>query len=529
MFWADKIVSDIERRLAPKIKAGPLVIRDEKTASGHVHVGAARTIAIHGIIAEIFKERGIAHTFLYEINNFDAFDSLLPYIDHEVYRPYLGKPLFTLPSPEEGFKNFADYYGREFMGVIEALGFKPSFYYSYDKYKEGKFDEAIDIALQQDELIRDIYRRVSGSDKKESWLPIMMICQMCGKIATTKALAYDGKEVAYICETAAQKTGAFGCGHEGKGSPFGGKAKLPWKVEWGAKFKVFSVDVEGEGKDLATKGGARDVANHIAREVFHYEPPFDVPHEFFLVKGKKMSTSKGNAATAKEMSELLPSHIFRLALLSKEYRQAFNFEPEGDTIPILYDLYDKLAEKKWTGVTDDMTRLFDLTHTEGLKDKRMKKRFLPRFSQIAFIAQMPHLDLLAEVERIKGEGLTGEDIEEAQERAFYAKKWVSEYAPEDYRYELQQSLPERAKALSAGQKEALKRLAEYIQTTPELNGPALHEQLHALKEELHIEPKALFSALYISFLGKESGPKAGWFLSVLPRDFVLTRLSEVVK
>jgi len=31
------------------------------------------------------------------------------------------------------------------------------------------------------------------------------------------------------------------------------------------------------------------------------------------------------------------------------------------------------------------------------------------------------------------------------------------------------------------------------------------------------------------FLGKDHGPKAGWFLSVLPKDFVTTRLREAIK
>jgi lysyl-tRNA synthetase class 1 len=42
-----------------------------------------------------------------------------------------------------------------------------------------------------------------------------------------------------------------------------------------------------------------------------------------------------------------------------------------------------------------------------------------------------------------------------------------------------------------------------------------------------VEPKQLFSAIYFSILGKESGPKAGWFLSVLPKDFLIKRLKEV--
>jgi lysyl-tRNA synthetase class I len=35
-----------------------------------------------------------------------------------------------------------------------------------------------------------------------------------------------------------------------------------------------------------------------------------------------------------------------------------------------------------------------------------------------------------------------------------------------------------------------------------------------------------FGAIYWAFLGKSSGPQAGWFLAALPRDFVLSRLRD---
>jgi len=48
-------------------------------------------------------------------------------------------------------------------------------------------------------------------------------------------------------------------------------------------------------------------------------------------------------------------------------------------------------------------------------------------------------------------------------------------------------------------------------------------------DQLGYDPKDLFSAIYLSFLGKESGPKAGWFLSVLDRKFLEKRLEEVIR
>lgn len=122
------------------------------------------------------------------------------------------------------------------------------------------------------------------------------------------------------------------------------------------------VDIEGAGNDHSTKGGSRDVATHISKEVFKYEPPLDVPYEFFLVGGSKMSSSKGQGSSAKEISDLVPAKILRLALLSKDPMHAFSFDPEGDIIPVLYDLYDKLAGEYWAGTRDDFARLFEYVH-----------------------------------------------------------------------------------------------------------------------------------------------------------------------
>ncbi len=140
------------------------------------------------------------------------------------------------------------------------------------------------------------------------------------------------------------------------------------------------------------------------------------------------------------------------------------------------------------------------------------------------------MDFLAEIEALKGASLTADDAHEAQERAQYAKKWLEQYAPESYRYTLQyEKVPDAAQQFSLEQKAALRMLLEYVEGQETLDGQNLHLELHAIKEKTGINPKDFFSAIYMSFLGKESGPKAGWFLSVLERSFLIERLQEVVK
>lgn len=527
MYWADQKADEVREKFKGLADKGtPILIRDEKTLSGRVHVGSMRGVAIHGIVAEILKAQKFPVAFKYEINDFDPMDGLPIYLDQAKFKPFMGLPLNRIPSPDGSAPNFAEYYAKEFIGVINDAGFYPEFYRSSELYLSGNMNDVIRQALGKGEVIRDIYKKVSGSQKEDKWLPINVICEKCGKVTTTRATTFDGEKVSYTCVPNAVDY-TEGCGYVGSVSPFDGKAKLPWKVEWAAKWKVVGVDVEGAGKDHSTKGGSRDVANHIAREVFGIEPPFDIPYEFFLVGGKKMSSSKGKGSSSKEVSDLLPPHIFRLALLQKNIKQAIDFDPEGDTIPVLFDTYDRFAEKFYQEVEDDHERLFVLSHIPE-RQGSIPKRFLPRFSLIAFLVQMPHLDFMTEIEKLKGSSLTQEDKEEAELRARYAKTWLTQYAPEQFKFVLQtEKLPEAASAFSPEQMKALGAIHDFLTKNEKPTGEELHAALHDIKQNSGLTPQLFFSSIYQSFLGKDSGPQAGWFLSALPRDFLLKRLAEV--
>lgn len=518
MFWADRIAKEIQEQ-----KGGlgrPLIIRDEKTLSGRVHIGSMRGLAIHAMVEEVLGEYSVATKFLWEHNDFDPFDAIPGYLDEGKYREHLGKPLYLVPSPEEGFASYAEYFGAEFEAVHKKFGASPEYYWAYkDLYGAGKMDAQIRTALDRASDIRRILKEVSGSVKDETWLPVSVVCENCQKIMTTRAFDWDGETVAYVCERTPD--GCVPCGHESRVAPFKGAAKLFWKVDWAAKWVAMGVDIEGGGKDHSTKGGSRDVANHIAREVFEIESPYDIPYEFFLVGGKKMSSSKGRGSSAKDMSELFPPEVFRLLLIGKDPMQQIDVDPEGDSVPRMYDWYDDLAQMVRDGVADDFTRLFSLTHLPE-NQAELAAPWQLRFSQLSFIIQMPHMDLLTEAARVKGAPLTRDEEEKLEERARYARFWLETYAPESARYMLQEDAP--TVSFNDAQKASLKALMTFVDE--ERTGEEVHAFLHALKTDIPISPKELFQGIYELFLGRSSGPKAGWFLSVLPRDYVLSRLKK---
>lgn len=519
MFWADKIAKEIRDTRKPR-DGKRFIIRDEKTLSGRVHIGSMRGVAIHGVVAEALAEEGVENEYFYELNDFDPFDAIPGYLDEATFKEHLGKPLYTVPSPEPGFPNYAEFYAAEFTAVHEKAGFAPKYYRTYaELYAAGKMDTYIRAALERAADIRRILKEVSGSVKEDSWLPVSVVCENCGKMMTTRAHDWDGETVGYTCDKGPD--GTVPCGHAGRRSPFMGGAKLFWKVDWAAKWAAVGVDIEGAGKDHSTKGGSRDVAAHIAVEIFDYPNPFDIPYEFFLVGGKKMSSSKGKGSSAKDIADLFPPEVLRYMLIGKDFNQQINVDPGGDSIPVVYDEYDKLAEHYRLGAADDYTRLFTLCQIPE-NQATPAAPWQHRFRDVAFLVQMPHLSLEDEAEAAKESPLTDGECTALKERAEYARFWLRAYAPDDFVYKLQEAMP--AAELTDAQKKALAALAEYMKEPR--TGEEIHTRLHELKTEVPVAPKELFQAIYRVFLARDSGPKAGWFLGSLPRDFVEARLAE---
>lgn len=527
MFWVDEIVDEIIKTYPKK---GEFILRDEKTPSGRVHIGSLRGFVIHAIVAQALNERGKKARFIWEFNDADPMDGLPVYLDAKKYEPFMGKPLKDVPSPHEELggkeaKNYAEYFAAEFTDVINSLGFEPEIIYSSSLYAKGHYDKWITKVLEHKDKIRAIYKEVSGSEKPEDWYPLQVVCEKCGKVGTTKVTGWDSKTgtVSYECLPGLVEW-AVGCGHEGECSPFGGRGKLPWKVEWPVKWSSMNVDIEGAGKDHNAAGGSHEIGERICRECLEMPVPFNIPYEFFLFGGAKMSSSKGMGASVKEVADTIPPELLRFLMVRKKPNHPIDFDPFGPTIPALFDEHDKSAayyfEKK--GEFPDMERVFHFSQI----GKASKAHFYPRFSRVAFLEQIPYVDVFEEMQKIKGSKLTKDDKDEIGLRKYYAKLWLEKFAPDAYKFTIQNEMPEMALGLSDGQKEFLGKIADILEEK-DWNGEELHGKIHELKEASPLSPKEAFGAIYVALLGKDSGPQAGWFLEALDKKFLIKRFREI--
>jgi lysyl-tRNA synthetase class 1 len=520
MFWADKIANSSHQ---------DELVNDSKTPSGRVHVGSLRGVIIHDVLYRALKRAKKPVRFTYGVDDYDAFDTVPHYLAQEKFTPYLGLPLCNVPSPDSHKSDYAKYFMGEFLEVFDSLGVKAEIYYLRDLYRSGQLNSYIDKFLQNAQIIREVYRDVSKAERPDNWYPFQVICEKCGKIATTVTTDYNGSEVFYTCaENAADWV--KGCGHQGWISPFDGNGKLPWKVEWVAKWDLVGVTIEMAGKDHSQKGGSRDVANEICRRVLKKKPPFHSPYEFILVNGTKMSSSKGIGSSAKDMADLLPPELLRFLMLRTQPKTVINFAPNYETITRLFRDYDNLLntyaelQKKAEPIKLDKN-LLSLLYAQ--LDEEIRPYYTFDLSTIISLLQIPHLDLKAEIEKRAETKLTEYDWSKINQRIAVAQKWLTDYADEEEKLVIYfEELPETAAQLTAEQKHYLAKLREYLTTVDNWEGEELQTALFTVTKQLGIKPNIAFPAIYYSFLGKEKGPKAGYLFSYLDQDFVLKRLAE---
>lgn len=479
------------------------IINDSSTPSGPYHIGSLRSPIIHDVLTRVLTEEKREVVVQYGFDDFDPFDGLPVGLSKD-FAPELGKPLFKVPSPSGKFANFGEEYSKAFEELLKTLGVKATHYRTSELYQSGKFDLAIRKVLDQADKIRTIFAEVSGSKRDPRWFPFQVICPNCGKLGTTIVLGWDGKEVNFECRKDLVAW-AQGCGFKGQISPFGGTGKMNWKVEWAAKWDLFGVTIEAAGKDHASAGGSFDVAEKIYEEVFGKTPFPRFPHEFFLLKGKKMAASKGLVITGPQALEVMPPEVFRFLLVRSRPMQAIEID-FSQVVPKAYDEYDR-CQTAYLEKTDQ--DLADYFYYGQVNPKKIDGEQKLRFSDVTNMVQLPSMK----------EEL---DKPEVRPRLQFAKAWLEKYAPEEIKFLVQEKLPSEVKSLTAEQKEFLKEAVANLGPDSDVVQASLYE----LSKKLGLTPAAAFQAVYLSLIGKPSGPRAGMLLASLPKTFVKERFLE---
>ncbi len=547
MHWADKIALEVKERvekddkLKEMVKEHGYVVYDEKTPSGMIHVGSGRSWMMHDVIAKSMRDLGLNATFYLSSDDIDPYDK--PNKDlPESWSKYLGMPFRNMPSPVEGYESFAHYYFMQCVEKFDELGMEIEIESTGEKYESGAFNEQIKIILDNHEKVQAIFARFYGEDNPSAQqIPFNVICEKCGKIATTQALEWNQESEMLSYECTDKVKWAEGCGNKGKISPYNGNGKMPWKVEWAAKWPMKKVICEFAGKDHFTKGGSRTISIAIADEVLDIMPPYPSTrkhtgkgHEFFNIGGKKMSTSKGRGVAFKDMTTILPPKIIRFLLVRHRPNAVIDFDPEKDNdIILLFERYDQ-AERIYFGTeTPDndkeiqkQKRIYELSQIGDIPSNIPVQVPL----QLAAVVIQVGLDEEGALNILKKSGhipedISGLDLHYVMDRLHDAKRWVDNFASDNYKFIVQDKLPESLD-LDEQQITALKQVAVKLREK-DWKDKELHDEFYGIMKSNDLEVKHFFKAAYNVLINKDRGPQLANFILTIGREKVADLFDQV--
>lgn len=507
MQWLNTIVDSLIMR-HPE---GDIVVSSGVSPSGTYHLGTLREVLTAEVIAAEVRRRGRMARHIHVVDDLDVFRKIPVNVDAS-WEQYLGMPLCDVPSPDgkEG-KSYADYFLQDLVDAINAMKLDIEVVRASERYRAGNYSGAIETALEKVEIIKDILREVSGREVDEQWTPIQVLETGRIKNRLYRIIDTANKTVTYVGSDGKDAVASYADGH----------IKLAWRVDWPARWAMLGVHAEPFGRDHATKGGSYDTGKEIVRQVYGAEPPIPVPYHFINRVGetKKMSKSAGNVITAKELLTILPPEIVWFFLLRSSPDKQLFFG-EGETLLRLFDDFAALQAK--TDRTASEQQLLELcllhvdvpvvsnvpfshlvnTYQASLKDPELTLRTIGRSEYAATAA--------AQADTIR------------RELAFI-DNWLQHWAPNEVKFELAEQI--QKDEFDENEVKLFTMLAEKVAAAPaDADGEYFHLALYAAKDALGMQPKAVFSALYRLLIGKPNGPRAGWFLSILPRDWLIRRL-----
>lgn len=506
MQWLNTIVDELVAR-RPE---GEILVESGASPSGTYHLGHLRELLTADAILLELRRRGREAWHVQFVDDLDA----LRKIPHNVpaeFEQYLGRPLADVPSPDGSKQSYADYFLQGLQDACTTLGVEVEYIRAHQKYRSGWLVPAIERVLERVPQARHALETIAGRQLDDSWTPIQIMEN--GRLKNRRFISLDKEKKTITFEAA---DGSQQTAHYDKG-----EVKLDWRLDWPARWWLQQVDAEPSGRDHVTKGSSYDTGIQLMKEVFEAEPPLSVPYDFINMVGdtKKMSASKGTGLDAVEAAHLVPPEVMRFFVLRAPALKRLYFDPVNGIVQLM-DEFAALAAKP--DRTDSEEQLLYIC-TRGLNHKTVSR--VP-FSLLVASYQAALKDpakTLEIIERTEYTAAAKADAEIIKSELKFIDTWLEQQAPEDVKFALAETVDREQ--FNDEEKQFLATLADKIATAPDdADGAWFHQAIYELKDTSDLAPKELFTTLYRALIGKESGPRAGWFLSLLPRDWLIKRL-----
>lgn len=499
------------------------------TPSGTVHIGNFREIISVDLVVRALRSRGKNVRFIYSWDDYDVFRKVpvnMP--DQDVLENHLRFPITMVPDTTGRDSSYARHHEVDVEEQLPRVGIHPEYLYQAERYRKNMYAEGMKIALQNREKIKDCLNRYRDDAHKipadEEYWPTAAFCCKCNK-DTTEMVSYDGEYgLTYRCTS---------CGHEENADLRTSKEiKLGWRVDWPMRWQFEKTLFEPAGKDHHSQGGSFDTARLVADEIYNWPAPVTFRYDFIGIKGTpgKMSSSKGKVISLPDVLNVYPPEIVRYLFAGTRPNTEFSISFDLDVIKT-YEDYDKTERIAW-GVdkakNDDVFakeyRIYELSQVEEKMPSSMAYQ-IP-FRHLCNLLQTNSGDIEAVVASQKD--IKPDQVERFRTRCKCAWYWITECAPEDFRFALNNPDSENFVKAEVGEKEleCIKRIySEILPKMDELEEKPLSEAVYGVATDAGIEPKALFNATYQILISKDQGPRLANFMKIIGKE----RLEKIFK
>lgn len=500
------------------------------TPSGEFHIGHLREILSAEMIHRACLDAGLDSRYIFIVDSMDPLRRVYSFLSPE-YERYIGCPLAFIPAPDSDGNpdpeagSYADHFLSPFLEALGQIGVFPEVIMNHETYTNGEFADKIHSAIEQADAIREIIVSISGRELDKDWFPYKPL----GSDGSMDGVTVTGYEHPFVFWTDRH-------GESGQADIRKAEGKLPWRIDWAARWGIHGVTCEPAGKDHGAAGGSFDTGLPICR-LLGSEPPAKMVYEWIQVKGAgPMSSSSGNTIGPVEALSLVPPEIIRYLIAGSKMNRHIDFDT-GSALFQMADEYERLVANPPDPEEEGLSKrqkVAAVTNRGAMKLSQVERGADPADSLGG--VSFRHLSMLAQIKssdedvwasmRASGH-LSGEPNESLSQRLTRMRNWIgSIHFPEDARIQIHLSLSEDArKNLSEEQTSFLSAFSgslENIEWSEEHIGQLIRETA----QNAGIGGRQAYVALYWAMLSRSHGPKAAALLHEIGRDSAIALLSS---
>ena len=209
--------------------------------------------------------------------------------NREMLYEHLQRPLTSVTDPFGEYDSFGAHNNAMLMRFLDTFNFDYEFYSATQFYNSGQFDEVLLRAVERYDDIMKVMLKSLRAERRQTYSIFLPLHPETGRIlyvpmkhvnASTGEITFDDED-----------------GREWTLPVTGGKVKLQWKPDFGARWAALGVDFEMYGKDHSTN---TPIYDRIC-EILGYPAPEHFTYELFLDEnGQKIAKSLGNGISIDE-------------------------------------------------------------------------------------------------------------------------------------------------------------------------------------------------------------------------------------